>query len=806
MSGPFGSSQWMYQSAAGFYPYQIEQSLRFNDDDSAYLSRTPASAGNRKTFTFSAWVKPSAFGKAQPVFSAYTDSQNYSVLGFDLSGFIGGGDSLKLWTGISNVTICAFTTNAVFRDPSAWYHIVVATDTTQATSTDRVKIYVNGSQITSFATSTYPSLNADAGMVNATTAHQIGALASGTYGYFDGYMAEVNFIDGTALDPTSFGETKSGIWIPKAYAGSYGTNGFYLSFADSAAIGDDLSGNGNDWTANNLVSTDVLLDSPTNNWCVLNPLQRGTSTTLSEGNLRFTSSQTYAVVLGSIGVTSGKWYWEGLTTTSASAAHFGIGNPNTNTNTYLGLGIDFGYSSSGIIYGPNDTTTQSGLATYTTGDIIGVTMDMDAGEVKFYKNNSLIATVSSVNTSVPRFPALSDNSSANNPDLVANFGQDSSFAGNKTAQGNTDANGVGDFFYAPPSGFLALCTANLPDPVIDPAQDDVPADYFNTVPFAGNSSGASVTGVGFQPDFVWMKCRSTARNHELLDAVRGGSSTLFSNLTSAEATQQRISSFDSDGFTYTTDSNSANTGDTYVAWNWLAGNGTASNTDGSITSTVSVNQKAGFSVVGFTQLLASGSYGHGLGATPELMIRKRRDDATSWGVWHKDFTVNEYLFLQTTDAKTTFTGAWNTLPTDTLAYVRTPDGTDGGAFSGPNTAWIAYHFVSVEGYSKIGSYTGNGSTDGPFVYCGFRPAFLIYKRSDAGGNSWIMYDAKRDTYNVTTNYLEPSASNAESSDLVVDFVSNGFKVRESWTGANASGGTYIFMAFAEQPFKFSNAR
>ena len=251
---PFGSSQWMYSSGAAFYPTEIEQSLRFNDDDSAYLSWTPASAGNRKTWTWSGWVKRGLIGGNNRLFAAGANTDNTTDISF------GNGDLLQIRNRISSTNTYRRQTNMVFRDASAWYHIVVAFDTTQSTADDRLKLYVNGLEITSWDVDTIGSQNEDTFVSNATP-HYIGVNAN-ISSSLDGYLAEVNFVDGTALDPTSFGEFKSGVWVAKSYAGSYGTNGFYLNFSDSANIGDDLSGNANDWTANNLVATDVVPDKP----------------------------------------------------------------------------------------------------------------------------------------------------------------------------------------------------------------------------------------------------------------------------------------------------------------------------------------------------------------------------------------------------------------------------------------------------------------------------------------------------------------------------------------------------------------
>jgi hypothetical protein len=447
MSGPFGSSQWMYASG-GFYPYQIEQSLRFNDDDSAYLSRTPAGAGNRKTWTWSGWVKRCDFGTNRPIWSAYTDANNRDIFQWDSARL----QYVNISGGSANTNL---NTTALFRDTSAWYHVVLAVDTTQATSTNRIKIYVNGTQQTDFIASTYPSQNTDM-MTNNNVASYLGREVNGGQ-YADNYLAEVNFIDGTALDPTSFGETKSGIWVPKAYSGAYGTNGFYLSFADSAAIGDDLSGNGNDWTANNLVSTDVLLDSPTENYAVLNPLDKYSTVALSEGNLSFSISEAaYRKVRSSMGMSSGKWYCEVF----GSSDTVGICSANVALSTSVGQDASgYGYIVNGNKF--NNNVQSSYGASWNNTNIIGIAYDADAGSLTFYKDGASQGTAFTSITEEMFFAISAYNLSSGG---IFNFGQDSSFAGNKTRQGNTDDNGVGDFYYAPPSGFLALCTANLARP------------------------------------------------------------------------------------------------------------------------------------------------------------------------------------------------------------------------------------------------------------------------------------------------------------------------------------------------------
>lgn len=458
MSGPFGSSQWMYNTGGGaFYPYEIEQSLRINNDDSAYLSRTPASAGNRKTWTWSGWVKRSNFGQ-NFLFSTGADSSNKLQVSFENYT----SENLAIEAKSGGSTQALLVTNAAFRDASAWYHIVITLDTTQATSSDRLKIYVNGQQQTSFYSSTYPSLNADLEL-NKAIEHNIGKRTYAS-NYFDGYLAEVNFIDGQALDPTSFGEFKSGVWIPKQYGGTYGTNGFYLDFADGGALGDDESGNSNDWTSNNLVATDVMLDSPTNNFATWNAIKKSSTTTMSEGNLNFTggSSAYFEACVSTIAMSVNAYYAEFIAPSAVTMIGIVSSDWNIPTGEDKFWDDSTGYGYYGFNGGKYTDNNYAYGSTFGSGDIIGVSYDADNGDLEFFKNGVSQGVAETGLTGEYVFVVATDNADT----VQANFGQDSSFAGNKVAQGNVDANGRGDFYYEPPAGYLALCTANLPEPAI----------------------------------------------------------------------------------------------------------------------------------------------------------------------------------------------------------------------------------------------------------------------------------------------------------------------------------------------------
>ena len=332
-----------------------------------------------------------------------------------------------------------------------------------------------------------------------------------------------------------------------------------------------------------------------------------------------------------------------------------------------------------------------------------------------------------------------------------------------------------------------------------------PTDYFNTILWTGNgSAGTGQTGVGFQPDFTWIKARSGtqgAQSHILNDAVRGAGKYLFSDSNDAESTDtNRLTSFDSDGFTVGSNNAVNASSTTYVAWNWLGANGTSSNSDGSITSTVSANTTAGFSVVKYTGA-GSGTtttIGHGLGGVPEMYIVKSLDSVGNWQTYHHKMSSapeTDYMQLDNTSAVADYTFWGDTAPTSTVFTVK-----DGNDVNESGEEYIALCFRGIKGYSKFGKYTGNGNADGPFLYMGFKPAMVIYKRASDGTNNWSIFDNKRDTHNVIDAQLNPNLADAEGTSSRGDFTSNGFKIRSSSGSVNNSGSTYIYMAFAENPF------
>ena len=818
--------------------YTIDQSLRFEDGDSPALQRT-FSAGDRRTWTFSCWTKRGSLDTTnKTLFSAGTDANAQIRLR--------SGNQIYIESSTPGVDdrVLTLQTSAVYRDPSAWYHIVVTIDTTDGVEADRAKIYVNGDRVTDFETETTISTQDLEMEINQDIEHGVGIHQYNDSDFLDGYLAEVYFIDGQALDADSFGETDSTTnqWKPiDASDLTFGTNGFYLKFQDSAALGDDSSGNTNDFTTTNLVAADQMLDSPTNNFATFNSLVKpNVGLTYSHGNLKIVATGSWNGTVSTIGSATGKWYMEYLTGTSnsligvngASNARWWDGNGNPQDDT-TGTVLYYGYTGKKRV---NNVDTTYGDS-YANGDIIGIALNLDDSEITFYKNG----TVQNSGTAIS-FPAnlisqslytfgFSTYSATN----YGNFGQDGTFAGQKTAQGNKDENDIGNFYYAVPAGYLTLCTSNLPDPSIA-----LPGENYNTVLYSGNGvSGQTISGVGFQPDLAWIKTRTMAnQSNTLVDALRGSASYRYDITSNSNAAEDAVSTdkvgvLNSDGFTLTGGSGQVNNAsNTYVAWNWLAGgaptvdnsagagnvptagsvkiNGSnlGSALAGTIPATrISANTTAGFSICTYTGTGTAGdSFGHGLASAPEVVIVKRLDTTGDWQIGSNYIQASSdwthVIELNLTGAAFDSDIRWN----DTAASASVVTLGTTTSVNGSTNTYVAYCFHSVEGYSRTGSYTGNGNADGPFIFTGFRPTYVLIKQYNTT-NNWYLQDGVRNPYNVVDKRLNPNLNDVEYSGTVIsDYLSNGFKIRHTDGSQNTSNGSYFFLAFAENPFKTSNAR
>ena len=584
--------------------------------------------------------------------------------------------------------------------------------------------------------------------------------------------------------------------------------------------------------------------SSNTNFATWNPLTIGTRSGLTNGNTTLSSISAADLAGGdaTMGITSGKYYWEIYI--------------HDNGSGYIWSGLSSGYEGGGFYSGYSDvngmtpgairlrnngtlddssaqddpdrwgtiTLTSTGVSSYTDGDIMMYALDYDNKKLWIGKNGTFFnsgnpAAGSNQQASwdgdvpiiypniAPYYPGTPNNGG------TVNFGQDSSFAGNKTSgsAAATDGNGYGDFYYTPPTDYLSLNSANAPiSDDIDPAQtdDSYPGKNFNAVLYTGNGSASAKTidGFNFSPDFIWVKSRSAAKNNMLVDNSRGGDKYMYSNATNAELTASNMITFgNSDGYVMRDDGTFLNENSgSYVAWGWKANGGTtASDSNGDVSSTVQVNDKAGFSIVQYTgNLTSSGNttVGHGLSKAPEFIIRKGRNQAERWAVSHVRCTSFNYMLeLNSTAAEADKSGNGSmSAPTTT---VFSNNYTDGYAVNG--TTYIAYCWHSVDGYSKFGSYTGNYSANGPFVYTGFRPRMLFVKRIDAV-NSWFVWDTTRTTFNKMNSYVYWDLTNAEETGYGIDVLSNGFKIRGQNNATNNNGGKFIYGAWGDVPFKYNN--
>ena len=449
-------NSFLYPGAKVEPAFTVANSLRTNRGSSDYLSRTNGSAGNRRTFTISYWMKIATSSSAY-IFGTATSGTNI----IDHYSSNTGAITMEAYTGSYTVRL---TSDPILRDQSAWYHICYAIDTTQSTEANRVKLYINGSQ-TTFNSSPYkvfPSQNLELPYNQNGAGVTINCQSNYNAEFFGAYYCEFCMIDGSALAPTEFGEFDSDsptIWKPKDVSGlTFGTNGFHLNFENASSLGADVSGNGNNFTVNNLTSIDQSTDTCTNNYAVLNPLLPHDTAQFSEGNLKITQSSTDGDgIRATIGVRKGKWYWEVLN--GGGNASPGIATGSATTTEYIGSDANgFSYFINGNKYTGGSASGYG--ASFTTGDIIGHALDMDNNQITFYKNGSSQGVAF---TSLPDefiFPAIST-SNVSSVTSTSNFGQDGSFAGAKTAQGNSDANGYGNFYYSVPSGYYAINSKNL---------------------------------------------------------------------------------------------------------------------------------------------------------------------------------------------------------------------------------------------------------------------------------------------------------------------------------------------------------
>ena len=785
-------------------PFPVQRSVRFRGVTGTNFTRTFGTATSTTVYTWSAWVKRG---------DALTGATNLAIFGVAGNQYFGFNTSNQL---ILQAGASSLTSTPVYRDPASWYHIVWSRNGTSNT------MYVNG---VSVLTGTLSS-----GINSSGLQHCLGnATSGGTTSLFNGYLTQVNFVDGQALTPSAFGAFNgtTGVWEPRKYGGTFGNNGFFLPFTGNSSttnLGLDFSGMNNNWTPSAGISVtagttyDSMIDVPglpTNsaaNYPTLNPLASANfSGTYSNSNLNFISGVAgqWRGAVATQFLTSGKFYFEATIQVLGAFNYTMIGACGLQTSISLfsnytgsvanGWSVQSGTTSGGTRYngGSGVNIANAAFTQFVLNDVLQCAVDVTNGRIWFGKNNVWLegdpaagTGASYTNLTGPIAPSISCFDTT--AQLAANFGQR-------------------PFTYTPPTGFKSVNSYNLGMPSIPNG-----ATQFAATLYTGNGTSQSIVntanGKSFQPDLVWIKGRSGATDHALYDSVRGTTKQLESNTTTAETTEATgLTAFGSAGFTVGALAQMNTNAATYVGWQWKASNAAAvSNTSGSISSQVSANPSAGFSIVTYTGTGANATVGHGLGIAPKMFFIFNRTTgfAYSHPVWHTSFggsTNTDYMYLDSTIAKGGSGAAsfWNaTAPTSTTISL----GTDITVNRSTNT-YVAYCFSEIAGFSSFGRYTGNGVADGIFIYTGFRPRFIMIK--SIGVESWIIRDASRNTYNVADADLFPNLSDAEtvsSATRGTDFLSNGFKLRNTGTGSNSSGVTYIYAAFAENPFQYALAR
>ena len=834
--------------STGFYKGTATQSLRLDGGTEITLDNA-GSATSNKISTISVWFK-----RADEITNlAYLfHSKNDGSFGDGSNGLASFSITLDADDNISVVQYNGNPSfnanqydfgvklqNKIFRDMGSWYHLVVAIDTTQGSGTtneaDRIKMYVNGVQQTVVAISDGSGYQDFADENQLVAVNQDGeqrwggTVDDGTYAHV--YLAEINVVDGLQLTPSNFGETKNGIWIAKApNVSEYGNHGYRLQFKETGVgagatntVGADTSGKGNHFTTHSNIATYdcAMPDSPENNFATMNKLVKGygNNMTMQDGSLALVPTNvgsSYTVALGNFLMSSGKWYFEATCADWNNYCMIGIARETvdiSSSGTAYGQTGVIAYGTQGEVY--NESASSSGSYTdFLDQEVIGVAVDMDSSTrtVKFYNNNSLIATfnLSSAFDGLGVVPLVSIGPSLT---VKMNFGADSSFSGTKTSGSNEaqDGNGIGDFFYAPPSGYLACCTTNLAEPTLGPNSDNNTTDFFTTTYYAGTDDATRTFDLGFVSDWAWFKGDSDGYGHQMYDSSRGAQKYFRSNTNAAEATNSEgVLDFDDSGnlLKIGTDAFLNENGTSVSLWTWrINGGTTATNSDGSADSTVQVNTTVGMSQVLYTGNAtgagAEQTIGHGLGVIPDVIMFKGRSFANyqDWYITHKGLAdgTSTHIELNVSDAEHGDADYMNqvapTASVFSLGYNFTTNKS--------GETYIAYCFKSVEGYSKYGSFIGNGSTDGTFVYLGFRPQLVIAKcRSHS--SSWHMVDATRD--NNPIGYYNADTGDAYQDYAHYDLLSNGFKVRDNGTESNRDGGTFIYMAWANSPFKYANAK
>ena len=785
----------------------IERSVKLREEENAYFNRTSTVAGDRRTFTLSIWVKFfKTDGNQDFIFMCGDSPDNQLQLSRE------GVSQINFEPKTGGSTDARFYTKSHFRDQE-WYHLVLKIDSTQSTASDRMAFYINGVQDnedTDLVATTYPSQNLEFKWGENGISYTIGRRThSGYVDNGDMQIADFHYVSGYAYDATAFGyfDDQTGIWKPKKYTGSYGSAGWHIDFSDKTStttLGYDKSGNGHHFTANNIsvssgTGNDSLLDTPTNCFPTWSRLSKNNDHTYTKGNQKVTSyANNQSGCVSTFGAPPrGKWYCEYHVLSSylfagvTADTYDGTGNVISSSRTN---GSTVAYYADGQKYiGGSVSSYGDSIG---NGDVVGIALDMDGKKVTYYKNNTSQGAIDLVDTTNGHLICFAVGTGQNLSAYI-NFGQQ-------------------EFDYTPPTGYKKISSANIvpEDPIIMR-----PKRHFDTVLYTGNGSTQSVSGLEFKPDLVWIKERSSNSSNQLYDVVRGATKRLRSDTSDAEDTKSNgLTSFHDHGFILGDHSAVNTNGNTYVAWCWKAGGAAVTNNDGSITTQVSANQDAGFSIVTYTGNGTNGAtIGHGLGKAPVMRFGKARElggtvgSAGAHWTWNHQSLTNGMnggssagtVFVNLTQAEETNNhGAIGAVSSTTATL---SDGSSGSAprphVNESGETYVQYFWTEVPGYSKFGKYTANASADGSYVHLGFKPALIVIRK--ASGEDTVVFDIERHTKNPAgriNGRLYWSVNNTQSSSTEdLDINATGFKIRKFTGIINGSSGDYIYMAFASQP-------
>ena len=800
-------------AAAGGGTFEITNSIRFDGMDNGYLKRTPSSTGNQKVWTWSGWIKRNTVARdninTQHLFSCDAHSGNNGIAAIYIHG---SQDKMHTYFDTTGNNPYGAVNDRLYRDVTGWMHVVW-----QGDAGNDQKIWINGVQ-ESVSSGTYPP-DYSFGMNESGIPMLMGSQGWDGHNLVgDFLLAEVYYSDGTKYTASDFGETNSdtGVWSPKSDVSiTYGTNGFHLKFDDTSStttLGYDSSGNNNHFTLHNMSApsagwpaTDSLTDTPTNNFCTLNCLDRHNDA-ITRGGLETATTGTggHYPIYATMGMKTGKWYYEAKRKTNdgflpgimemqhdhgSHNTDSTVGN-NTSTVNKRGYGLLTGDGRKSH----NGTYSSYGSGLTNQSDILMCAYDADNGKVYWGKNGTWFDSGDPAAGSNPAFSGIDTTKTwvwsfhhyGNNNNVYVNFGQ----------QG---------FTYTPPSGFAALCTKEMADPAIT-----LPTDHFDVATWAGNDGAQTISSLAFEPGFVWVKAHDRSENHFLTDDVRGDGKSLAIGTVTEQNNSSKFTGFTSSGFTLNTTDNELNGGGVnYLSYNWKMTGSNASNSNGSISSTIQANTTAGCAVVKYVGNGTDGAtVGHGLGVAPDFMMLKCFSHGDNWIAYHShsaDSNPQQYYYeMQNTDQRkgpnTNFMWS-NGLPNSTTFELYSDS-----AVNGNGRDFITYVFSEVEGFSKFGRYAGTGSADnGPYVYCGFRPAFVMTKQNNQNEN-WTISNSTRSISNPVDRFLRNDETTSETSGAAkMDFLATGFRLRNSDDKTNRDGGDYIYMAFAEAPQKYSNA-